>query len=329
MLSRLALLLAFSIAAAAAPRAEFIFERAPFPSCHASTVLETKNGELLAAWFAGTEEGANDVAIWISRRGLDGWGPIREIARHANTPTWNPVLFRSADGMTWLFYKFGASPRQWTGAYRKSIDDGKSWGPQTALAAGLLGPVRNKPLVLPDGTIISGTSVESDEAWACWVEISRDHGRTWKRHGPISYPGQPRGIIQPAVVPIPGGLRMFVRARGVGRICYADSYDGGRAWSDARRTELPNPNSGIDAVALRDGRIVIVYNHTERGRTPLNVAVSRDYGMSWNSFLELETEPGEYSYPAVIQTSDGAVHATYTWKRERIKHVRIPLEEIP
>jgi predicted neuraminidase len=75
-------------------------------------------------------------------------------------------------------------------------------------------------------------------------------------------------------------------------------------------------------VTLRDGRHLIVYNHTAEGRTPLNVAVSRE-GTSWDPLLVLEREPGEYSYPAVIQTADGLVHVTYTWKRERIKHVII------
>ena len=71
------------------------------------------------------------------------------------------------------------------------------------------------------------------------------------------------------------------------------------------------------------------YNHSKTGRSPLNVAVSKDGGDTWNSFLRLESEPGEYSYPAVIQTSDGDVHATYTWRRKRIKHVVLPLKDIP
>jgi predicted neuraminidase len=65
-----------------------------------------------------------------------------------------------------------------------------------------------------------------------------------------------------------------------------------------------------------------VYNHTTKGRSPLNVSVSRD-GKTWEAALVLESEPGEYSYPAVIQTSDGLVHITYTWKRQRIKHVEL------
>jgi predicted neuraminidase len=85
-------------------------------------------------------------------------------------------------------------------------------------------------------------------------------------------------------------------------------------------TVLPNPNSGIDAVTLADHRQLVVYNHTTNGRTPLNVAVSRD-GKTWEAALVLEREPGEYSYPAVVQGRDGMVHVTYTWKRQRIKHV--------
>jgi predicted neuraminidase len=122
---------------------------------------------------------------------------------------------------------------------------------------------------------------------------------------------------------------MFVRAtQRIGKICYSDSTDGGRTWTPARPTSLHHPNSGIDAVALRDGRILLVYNYTKQGRSPLNVAVSRD-GETWNMFLTLESEPGEFSYPAVIQASGGNAHITYTWNRRRIKHVEIPLAEIP
>ena len=308
---------------------EFIYTEAPFPSCHASTIMETRSGELLASWFGGTDEGENDVAIWISRKTADGWSAPEEFARHENTPTWNPVLFRTLDGVTWLFYKFGTSPREWTGAFRSSQDDGRTWSDIQPMPTGLLGPVRNKPLILPDGTVVAGSSHESYRSWTAYAEITRRPGETWTRSGPAVLPDQPYGVIQPAVVPIRGGLRMFLRTRNVGKIGTADSYDGGLTWSPVSTIDLPNPNSGIDAVGLEDGRIVLVYNHTERGRTPLNVAVSADEGKTWNSFLALETEPGEYSYPAVIQHTDGAVHITYTWKRERIKHVTVPLPDIP
>ncbi len=312
------------------PAGEFIYEKAPFPSCHASTIVETAPGELLAAWFGGTGEGRPDVAIWGSRKKDGVWSEPVEFAREPNIATFNPVLFHTKDGTLWLYYKLGPDPQRWTGARRSSRDGGKTWSDIEHLPAGLYGPIKNKPLVLKDGTIVSGTSVESYRTWSSWVERSRDNGRTWTKHGPIVFPGEPYGLIQPTIVPMGGRkLRMFIRATPrIGKICYADSNDEGVTWTGARATALPHPNSGIDAVRLRDGRIVLVYNHTERGRTPLNVAVSSD-GDTWNNFLALETEPGEYSYPAVIQASDGTVHITYTWRRTKIKHVALSLKEIP
>ncbi len=349
----LSLLLTLGAAAlSAAPRAEFIYQKAPFPSCHASTIVELAPGEFMAAWFGGREEGASDVAIWGARRTESGWSEPFEMAREEHTPTWNPVLFAAADGTIWLYYKFGPNPQEWTAARRASRDGGKTWLPPEHLPAGIYGPIKNKPLVEGDGTIVSGTSVESYRSWSCWAEVSRDNGKTWTRHGPIMpedlgqvKPGAPmklaavpgsenwhrtHGIIQPAVVPLGAQrIRMFVRAtQDIGRICYTDSLDSGATWTPAQRTELPNPNSGIDAVGLRDGRIAMVYNHTERGRSPLNVAVSRE-GDRWNNFLALETEPGEFSYPAVIQAHNGSLHITYTWNRRKIKHVVVPLNEIP
>ena len=77
---------------------------------------------------------------------------------------------------------------------------------------------------------------------------------------------------------------------------------------------------------LKDGRYVVVYNHTPRGRTPLNLAISRD-GDHWTPWLTLESDPGEYSYPAMIQAADGMLHITYTWRRQKIKHVEIKLAD--
>ncbi len=326
----LALSVVVPMLALAAPNGGFIFDRAPFASCHASTLVETAPGEILAAWFGGSAEGRPDVAIWGARRSQGNWSEPVELAREPNIATYNPVLFFAPNGTLWLYYKFGPSPSEWTAARRSSRDRGKTWSPIEHLPAGIYGPIKNKPLVLPGGAIVSGTSVESYRAWSCWVERSADNGANWTRHGPIVVPGEPYGIIQPSVVPLPGGrLRMFMRAtQRIGRICYADSADGGQTWTAARPTSLPNPNSGIDATALADGRIVLIYNHTGKGRSPLNAAVSRD-GETWNTFLALESEPGEFSYPAVIQAADGTVHATYTWNRRKIKHVEIPLRDIP
>jgi len=116
-------------------------------------------------------------------------------------------------------------------------------------------------------------------------------------------------------------LQALGRTRS-GRVFKTWSEDSGRTWTPTTLTGLPNSSIGTDAQTLKDGRHLLVYNHTPKGRTPLNVAVSRD-GKTWEAAAVLENEPGEYSYPFVIQTSDGRVHITYTWRRLRIKHVVI------
>lgn len=341
-------LLAAQCIAMAQTGGEFIFENAPFASCHASTVVELKSGGVMAAWFGGSAEGKPDVAIWGSIRGAAGWSKPVELAREPNIAAYNPILFHTTDGVLWLYYKFGPHPSDWTGARMSSSDEGTTWSKPEHLPAGLIGPVRAKPLVLPDGTIVSGTSQESYRSWACWIDRSLDGGRTWTKFGPITVSpelagdGRPKvkspssewdateGIIQPSVVPLGGKrLRMYARStRKTGKICMADSDDLGVSWTQAKPMELPNPNSGIDAVSLPDGRIVMVYNNTATARTPLNLAVSRD-GEHFRLFRTLAEGPGEYSYPAMVVGRDGALHITFTWDRKTIRYVRIPASEIP
>ncbi len=318
---------------------EFLFTTAPFASSHASTLVELRDGSLLAAWFGGSAEGASDVAIWSARRRAGRWSAPRVLAREPSIATWNPVLFHTRDGRLWLYYKFGPDVERWTAARRYSDDDGATWSPPTHLAAGLYGPIRSKPLVLADGTVVSGTSVESYTSWAAWIERSTDGGRTFARIGPIEVParfdrgtpGEPRfGIIQPAVVGVSAThLRFYARPTlRIGRVCVSDSFDAGRHWSAARPLDVPNPNAAIDAVVLRDGRTVLVYDDSRTARTPLVAAISVD-GVHFGRFATLESAPGEYSYPALIQDRRGDLDITYTWRRQRIRYAHIALADIP
>lgn len=311
-------------------RQEFIYEAGPTPSCHASTVALAGDGAPLAAWFGGKEEGARDVAIWFARRSGGRWSDPVKIAMGDGVPCWNPVLHRTARGELILFYKIGTSPETWSGALRRSSNDGRTWGEPVLLPPGILGPIKNKPLELANGTLVCGTSVESYQSWGCWVERTPDGGRTWTKHGPIRVPDNPYGTIQPAVFGTPGGnLAMVCRSRGLHQVVRAASRDGGRTWSAAEPIALPQNNSGLDAVRLKDGRVVLIYNHTTRGRTPLNLAVSRDMGETWEPGPVLETAPGEYSYPAIIQAADGTLHFTYTWKRERVRYGTLSPADLP
>ncbi|MEK6324156.1 MAG: sialidase family protein [Acidobacteriota bacterium] len=305
-------------------KTEFIFEQAPFPSCHASTIAETKGG-LVAAWFGGTRERSPDVGIWVSRRDKNGWSKLVEVATGVQPtgeryPCWNPVLFQPARGPLLLFYKVGPSPSEWWGMLMTSIDGGASWSKPQRLPDGILGPIKNKPVQLQDGSLLSGSSTEH-AGWRVHMEYSSDLGATWRKSEPLNDRSQ-FGAIQPTIVVYrSGGIQILCRSRQ-SKITESWSTDGGKTWSAMKSTALPNPSAGIDGVMLKDGRALLVYNHTEKGRSPLNLAVSSD-GKTWKAALTLEDQPGEYSYPAVIQTADGLVHVTYTWHRQRIKHVVI------
>jgi predicted neuraminidase len=209
------------------------------------------------------------------------------------------------------------------------------WSESRRLADGILGPIKNKPVLLADGTIISGSSTESPErpsTWRVHFERSSDAGRTWTTVSPpaaadgpgsdVNNGGTAIDAIQPSILVHQDGRLQAVGRTRSQHIFETWSSDRGRTWTPLALTILPNPNSGIDAVTLADHRHLVVYNHTVNGRSPLNVAVSRD-GKAWEAALVLEREPGEYSYPAVVQGRDGRVHVTYTWKRLRIKHVTI------
>lgn len=339
----LALILSATVAAVAEPsglvRSEFIYEIAPFPSCHASTVVETKSG-LIAAWFGGTRERDPDVCIYVSRHEAGAWSAPAEVANGVGfatnrLPTWNPVLFQPKTGPLLLFYKVGPSPSTWWGMVTTSVDDGRTWSVPKRLPAGILGPIKNKPVQLANGDILSPTSTEGAGGWRVHFERSPDGGQTWTATEPVN-DGHDLAAIQPSILVHGGGLLQAIGRTKHGQMFDIWSHDAGRTWGRMALTEMPNPNSGTDAVTLKDGRHLLVYNHNpnNKGRSPLNIAVSKD-GREWLAALVLEDEssaPNGFAYPAVIQTADGLVHITYTWRRERIKHVVVDpanLELVP
>lgn len=315
-------------------KSEFIFETALFPSCHASTIAETKSG-LVAAWFGGTAERNPDVCIYVSRLENGHWTAPMNVADGVGfatnrLPTWNPVLFQPKKGPLLLFYKAGPAPASWWGMMTTSSDDGKTWSKPRRLPEGILGPIKNKPVQLADGDILCGTSTEGSGGWRVHFERTADFGKTWKATPPVN-DGKEIGAIQPSILFYPNGKLEAIGRTKNDKMFQITSSDDGLTWGKMTLMDLPNPNSGTDAVTLHDGRQLLVYNHNTRegsdnkGRSPLNVAVSND-GTNWSAALVLENDPkapNGFAYPAVIQTSDGLVHITYTWERKRIKHVVI------
>jgi predicted neuraminidase len=301
----------------------FIFEKAPFPSCHASTLVEHEPGKLLAAWFGGKDEGAKDVQIWGSSFDGKRWAEPAVMGTEPGEPCWNPVLFKTAKGTLFLWYKAGPSPERWTGFVRTSADNGKTWGKPEMMPAGFWGPVRAKPIQLANGTILAGTSAESYRNWTPFVDRSTDDGKTWKRSNAFNVPGK-FGQIQPTLFQGKDGkIVALMRSKNPRVICRAESGDGGETFTPAEETKLPNPSAGIDVVKTREGDAFLIYNPTPILRTPISLARSIDDGKTWEKVADLETEPGEFSYPAMIQSAAGSLEITYTWKRTHIKHVSV------
>lgn len=307
---------------------------APYPGCHASTIVETLEGNLLAAWFGGTKERHPDVCIYVARFEDGAWQPGVKVADGVQQDgtrfaTWNPVLFAPKDAPLHLFYKVGPHPSKWWGMVITSEDEGRTWSKPRRLPEGILGPVKNKPVVLTDGSWLSPSSDEAD-GWLVHFEHSRDHGRTWRKIGPVKT-GPQLEAIQPSILFHPDGKLQALCRSKQGVVAQSWSDDGGETWSPLTAAALPNPNSGTDAVTLADGRQLIVYNHSghrpheaKGNRYPLDVAVSND-GLSWRHVTILESEPCKagYAYPAVIQSADGKVHITYTVSRSSIRHVAL------
>jgi len=311
---------------------EFIYDQAPFASCHAGTLAETTDGTLVAAWFGATWESKPDVCIYLSRKVEGKWTAPENVANGIQNdtlryPTWNPVLYQVPNGELQLYYKVGPHPNSWKGWMKISDDGGVTWSEAKKLPEGILGPIKDKP-VLVNGKLISPSSTE-DNGWQVHFEISDDFGKTWHKTDPLNG-GHSTMAIQPTIlVRADGSLQALCRSKNRA-ILQTWSKDGGETWSALTKTSLPQNNSGIDAVTLADGRQLLVYNHVlppgeevKGDRSPLNVAVSDD-GENWKAALVLEDEPKQrFSYPAVIQTSDGLVHILYTWKRKKMKHVVI------
>lgn len=304
------------------------------PMSHCSTLACLPDGSLFAAWFSAAFETAHDQVILAAQKAPGRpWTSPRIIAQVSGQAVGQPVFLVRPNGGLWLFFVLVADPgpppgtpafdmlpphAAWDSAQpyvQCSSDLGRTWGlPHHLLDhPGLM--FRSRPLVLPERIIVP---VYDERAWHSMMLISDDDGRSWRLTDPIV---SPPGNIHPCLAPLSNGrLVAYLRTGGRGGVIWrSESADGGERWTAPQPTQLPNPNSGIDLLRLQNGWLLLAFNNSSTARTPLCVAMAAE-DEQWRWMRMIEDQPGEYSYPALIQTVEGLIHMVYTYSRKHIQY---------
>jgi predicted neuraminidase len=305
-----------------------------FPVNHGSSIVELPDHSLLCCWYAGSDECAPDVKILSSRFEpvAKTWSEPAVVSQNGEraegawlrTKTFgNCALFVDDENVVWLFYAampFGG----WSTArvdYKTSKDAGQTWSGAKTLVGRWCNMPKNKPLQLDahQFTIPLYRNFRPKHGYTCTVTVSQGEitGKTFEQ---MSGPEH----TQPALVRRnENALVAYLRDPTWQSLMFSHCDVAQRKWSVAERLSLPNPNAAIDAVQADDGKTLLVYNDSKKGRNPLSLAYSengRDFKRIWN--FEYSSSGGSFSYPAMIRAADGSYHLTYSHERRAaIKHV--------
>lgn len=332
-----------------------------YDSAHAPALLETAEGDLLCAWFAGSREGNADVRIVCSRlpKGTAQWEPVTDISGDPTRSEQNPSLFQHPNGDIWAVYtaqleRLNGKNRQETAFVRRQIsrDQGRTWGPAEILFPEIGTFCRQPIQILSNGRWIMSTYVCSVGGAAgdpTILRISDDQGQTWRA---VEMPGS-NYRVHGNIVELGGGkLVDFLRSRAADNIYISRSDDYGDTWTVPVPTVLPNNNASISALRLQSGRIAIAYNHTNTASTdpthtvwpkvrcPVAVALSEDGGETFPMIRAMELGEGymglenvvnnlRYEYPYLMQARDGRLHLAFANRtRQGIKWMSFTEEDV-
>lgn len=328
----------------------FVSEKLPqvAASAHAPSLAFNRQGQLLAAWFAGSREGADDVAIWLSTLTPQGWQTPRRVIDRERTAgaVWahirklgNPVLFADGKGHLHLWF-VSVGVGGWAGSsinHMMSTDDGENWSLPRRLVtspfANISTLVRTPPLPLQDGGLGLPVYHEFIAKHGEWLRLS-PQGEILGKSRMIL----PHAALQPAVVALDAQrARAFLRdASAERRVQSVITHDGGQRWQGTPSVSVPNPNSSLAALRLASGRLLMAANDDVLGRRALDLWLSDDDGDNWHFARRVEIAPAselhnsgtaapgagmpEFSYPALLLAPDGRIHLAYTWRRLTIRH---------
>lgn len=323
-----------------------------FKTAHAPALLQTADGDLLCAWFAGSYEGSGDISIVCARlpKGAAKWEAPVQVSQDETRSEQNPSFFMAPDGIIWLIYTAqadrvaGKDNMQFTSIIRcqKSEDGGRTWGGARALFEREGSFCRQPIQILANGRWIFANWQCSDCAEGLAgdptvIQISDDEGKTWRT---VKIP-QSEGRVHANIVELdPWQLAAFMRSRSADFIYRSESNDNGDTWSPPAPTSLPNNNSSISAAKLASGRVAIAYNPTcapapQAGvatwpglRCPVAVALSEDGGHTWPLIRNMELGEGftgaenrtnnmQYEYPCLMQAEDKMLHLAFAYQNRR------------
>jgi predicted neuraminidase len=303
------------------------------PYKHPACMTELANGDFFLVYYGGKGEYANDTAVFGSRlkKGETEWSPPQPIARDPFRSVGNAVVWQAPDGLVWLFYvvRFGDTWSTSRIQFKVSKDEAHSWSDASVLAleAGMM--VRNLPIVLADGDYLlpayhekgDDTELVGPESTSLFLRF-HPRTKTWSESGRIR---SPRGNIQPAVVQTgENDLIAYCRRGGgygpkeVGYLVRSESHDGGRTWSEGVDSRFPNPNAAVDFLKLKSGRLLLIYNDSMTGRSPLTAAFSADTDQTWPKKRNIAEGRGDFAYPSAFQARDGKIHVVFTSDRRTV-----------
>ena len=309
---------------------------------HAPTIVEGPNGALHAFWYGGSREGGKDVAIYGAQfdQGNGIWSDPRQVVTPGQTQKdlnryikklGNPVVIVDESKRFWLFY-VSVSVGGWAGSSInvKWSDDGINWTPAKRLITSpflnLSTLVKGNPIIYSDGHLVVPAYHEFIGKFAELIEVDMDGNVYNKRR--LSWG---REALQPSIrVRNSDQAQVYMRYAGAkpSRVMLTETADKGYSWTKPIKTQLPNPDAAIAVLGVRGGALedalIMVFNNSPESRNRLSLGLSKDNGKSWVVLHDFEYDQStaeRFSYPYMIQTTNGHYHLVYTWNRSHIKHV--------